>query len=61
MKIWWQVYYFDYKTDSIKCFGFSSVNGIITDHPNYEWKADTLENYKTFLRTLPYLQVFKIC
>lgn len=60
MKEWWQVYYFDYNKDNIICFGFASIDGYITDHPDWTQKHQTLQSYKKELKKLPYLQVIKI-
>lgn len=58
---WWQVYYWDAAKDKIICFGFCSVNSVITDHPDYKLKNVTLNKYKKELLALSHVQVVKIC
>lgn len=61
MKTWWQVYYYDTSKEQIQCFGFASIDGVITEHPDWKWRDETIEYYKPFLCLLSNLQVIKIC
>lgn len=54
IKIWWQVYIYP------KIFGFASVDGVITDAPDWNWKGRRLENMRSWFRENN-AQVIKIC